>query len=89
MKTIVRTGIFKKDYKRMLKRGIKEADFVNVLQFLLQSEALPEKYKAHKLSGNYFPFWECHISPDWLLIYEYTETELILRRTGTHSDLFK
>ncbi len=89
MKTIVRTGIFKKDYKRMFKRGVKEEDFIDVLKLLLKGVILPERYKTHRLIGNYSPFWECHIYPDWLLIYEYSETEIILRRTGTHSDLFK
>ena len=62
----------------------------SVLQMLLQGETLPIKYRDHALIGNYVGFRECHIQPDWLLIYTINNNELILTaaRTGTHSDLF-
>lgn len=81
---------FKKDYKRIVKRGYDIALLENVIRMLADGEMLPAKYRDHTLTGNYSGFRECHITPDWLLIYEVRESELILvlSRTGTHSDLF-
>jgi mRNA interferase YafQ len=72
----------------MLKRGKKLSKIVEVLDKLINNQKLPVKYKEHKLVGNYEGFWECHIEPDWLLVYEKTEKDIFLTRTGTHSDLF-
>ena len=81
---------FKKDYKRIVKRGYDIALLENVIRMLADGETLPAKYRDHTLTGNYSSYRECHIAPDWLLIYEVRESELILvlSRTGTHSDLF-
>ncbi|MED9781884.1 MAG: type II toxin-antitoxin system YafQ family toxin [Peptococcaceae bacterium] len=81
---------FKKDYKRIVKRGYDIALLENVIRMLADGETLPAKYRDHALTGNYSGYRECHITPDWLLIYEVRESELILvlSRTGTHSDLF-
>ena len=81
---------FKKDYKRIVKRGYDIALLENVIRMLADGETLPVKYRDHALTGNYSGYRECHITPDWLLIYEVRESELILvlSRTGTHSDLF-
>lgn len=81
---------FQKDLKRVQKRGYDLALLTKVLNFLVNEEPLPEKYKDHNLNGNYKGCRECHITPDWLLIYEVLDDELILylTRTGTHSDLF-
>ena len=81
---------FKKDYKRIVKRGYDIALLENVIRMLADGETLPAKYRDHTLTGNYSGYRECHITPDWLLIYEVRESELILvlSRTGTHSDLF-
>ena len=81
---------FKIDYKRIVKRGYDIALLENVIRMLADGETLPAKYRDHTLTGNYSGFRECHITPDWLLIYEVRESELILvlSRTGTHSDLF-
>lgn len=81
---------FQKDLKRVQRRGYDISLLTNVLTILANGEPLPEKYKDHDLSGNYKGCRECHITPDWLLIYEILEGELILylTRTGTHSDLF-
>lgn len=81
---------FKKDYKRIIKRGYNQEDFKTVINILVSGESLPDKYKDHSLSGNYIGFRECHINPDWLLIYKVNNDILTLTlvRTGTHSDLF-
>lgn len=81
---------FKKDYKRILKRGYDIAKLEKVILLLASNQELPPEYKDHVLIGDFANFRECHITPDWLLIYTIQEQELILvlLRTGTHSDLF-
>lgn len=81
---------FKKDYKLMIKRGFKKSLLQEVITLLAEGEVLPEKYHDHSLSGNYAGYRECHITPDWLLVYRIEEDLLILAlaRTGSHSDLF-
>lgn len=81
---------FKKDYKRIVKRGYDTRLFETVVELLANEQLLPEKYRDHSLSGDYSGFRECHITPDWLLIYRIDNQELILQltRTGTHSYLF-
>ena len=81
---------FKKDYKQIIKRGYNVKDFETVVNLLANEEQLPEKYRDHELKGNYVGFRECHIAPDWLLIYRIDKNILTLTlvRTGTHSDLF-
>lgn len=72
----------------MKKRG-KTLDRIEaVVRILRMGEALPLRYRPHKLSGQWRGSWECHIEPDWLLIYDLEDELLTLRRTGTHSDLF-
>ena len=90
MYKIVTTGKFKRDLKLAKKRGYNLSLLTVVVDMLAAGNPLPEKYKDHNLSGNYVGCRECHITPDWLLIYEVEEDELILylTRTGTHSDLF-
>lgn len=88
MKEIVRTSTFKKDYKRIKRRNFPEQKLVSVLLALAQDIPLPKNCRPHKLVGEYLGLWECHISADWLLIYEFNDDELVLRRTGTHADLF-
>ena len=81
---------FKKDYKRIAKRGYDIRKLDEVIDLLANEKPLSEKYKDHQLVGNYLGCRECHITPDWLLIYEIDNNELtlFLTRTGTHSDLF-
>ena len=81
---------FKKDYKKMVKRGCNPALLEEVVELLRQQIPLPPKNRDHELSGNYIGYRECHLSPDWLLVYRVDKGELILvlARTGTHSDLF-
>ena len=82
---------FRKDYKRVLKQPGHTPELLQeVLDYLVQEQPLPEKYRDHALSGNYADFRECPILPDWLLIYKVEEDILILTltRTGSHSELF-
>jgi len=84
------TNGFKRDYKKIVKRGYDVSLLEKVVDTLLTGEPLPEKNKDHALSGNWKGYRECHIQPDWLLIYEIIDNRLILSltATGTHSDLF-
>jgi len=88
MKQLSRTTQFKRDVKRQQKRGKDFTEFKQVLQQLLAGEELAARYRDHVLIGQYKGTRECHIEPDWLLVYEVTDTEIVLIRTGTHSDLF-
>ena len=84
------TTQFKKDYKLAIKRGLKINLLQDVIMALAMGEVLSDKYKDHALSGNWIGHRECHILPNWLLIYYIEENVLVLTltRTGTHSDLF-
>lgn len=81
---------FRRDLKLAVKRGYDISLMNDVVEILANGEQLPEKYRDHALGGNFAGCRECHITPDWLLIYEVSQNELILylTRTGTHSDLF-
>lgn len=85
------TGQFKKDYKLAVKRGCNIKALENVITMLLREQPLPSEYRDHALqnSRDYKDMRECHIEPDWLLVYKVVKDKLILRliRTGTHSDL--
>ena len=89
MRQIHRTSQFKRDVKRMERRGKDLNRLGTVLRVLVQGEALPPEYRDHLLVGQYKGTRECHVEPDWLLLYEVSDTELILIRTGSHADLFK
>lgn len=80
---------FEKDLKKMLKRGKSGDKIKRVIQQLIQEKPLKPRYRDHKLIGNYKGRRECHIEPDWLLIYVPLAEEIIFERTGTHSDLFE
>ena len=88
MKPIRRSTQFKKDYKRVNKSGKNVAELRQVINKLAIDEALEPKYYDYALVGNYSGCRECHIEPDWLLIYKNSDTELALIRTGSHSELF-
>ena len=87
---IQRTSQFKKDYKLAVKRGCDINKLQRVIFILANGEPLPDEYLDHPLRGDYGGYRECHIEPDWLLVYKITENVLVLTlyRTGTHSDLF-
>ena len=84
------TTHFKRDLKTIQKRGYNLEQLKDIIQLLANGQKLPLKNRDHALLGNYFNCRECHIAPDWLLIYEIVENDLLLylTRTGTHSDLF-
>ena len=88
--TIKPTNKFQKDLKKAQKRGYNISLLTDIIKKLANGESLPDKNRDHELAGNYVGKRECHITPDWLLIYEIDGDELILylTRTGTHSDLF-
>jgi len=89
MLEIRETTAFKRDVKRAKKRGkdLKKLSFI--AEKLAKKEPLEEKYRDHALTGNWKPYRECHIEPDWLLTYIVKGNVLYLARTGSHSDLFK
>jgi len=88
--TVVYSGLFKRSFKACLKRGLDSALFAEVVTILATEGQLPRKYKPHKLADKYKGYWECHIQPDWLLIWNQDDTilRLLLVDTGTHSSLF-
>lgn len=89
MRTILYSGQFKKDFKRMEKRGNDVEKLRVVIKKLINEEELDARHKDHPLQGNFVGARDCHISPNWVLIYAIIDSELRLIRTGTHSDLFK
>ena len=84
------TTQFKKDYKLAKRRGYNIRLLQEIIEKLASGEKLPEHYRDHELSGKWSTYRECHIQPDWLLIYHINKNILVLTlsRTGTHSDLF-
>ena len=90
MLEIVPSDQFKKDLKLAKKRGYKFENLREVINILAEQKKLDDKYRDHGLAGDYKGFRECHVEPDWLLIYRINEDalELFLFRTGSHSDLF-
>lgn len=90
MYSIDYTNRFKKDLKRCQKRGLDLQLILDAIAMLKTTGTLPMSYRPHKLSGNRDGQWECHIEPDWLMIWEQNDMELTLLflQTGTHSDLF-
>jgi mRNA interferase YafQ len=90
MRRIEFSTTFKKDYKRSQKRGLNMTKFDAVATLLMRDVPLPLKHRPHMLSGEWKGFWECHIAPDWLLIYDLENPKVLaLHRMGTHSDLFE
>lgn len=89
MLNIIYSSQFKKDYKRCLKRGLDIDRLKDVVATIAIPAPLPQQNRDHCLAGNHKGRRECHIEPDWLLIYEIDGNDLYLDRTGTHSDLFK
>ena len=85
---LLTTKRFEKDLKRALKRGKDLDKLWKIVELLLDNKPLEERHRPHPLSGNYAKVWECHIEPDWLLIWNPEVDQLVLSRTGTHSDLF-
>ena len=86
---LIYTTQFKKDFKRISKQGKDLEKLEYVIETLLSKKSLDQKFNDHSLSGKWKNHRDCHIEPDWLLIYRITSESLILERTGSHSDLFK
>lgn len=85
---LFRENKFEKDLEKSNRRKKDLSKLWNIIKLLIKNQSLPAKYRDHKLKGEYVGYRECHIEPDWLLIYKKTTTHLILARTGSHSDLF-
>ena len=88
MKKPVITTKFKRDYKLAQKRGKDLSKIQHIMRELANENPLPPANRDHGLTGDYTGLRECHIEPDWLLVYELTEEEIYFMRTGSHSDLF-
>ncbi len=89
MLTPIRTSQFKRDVKLAVKRGRPMSKLKDIMAKLAEETQLEQKHRDHKLTGDYKDHRECHVEPDWLLIYRLTPKEIVFERTGTHSDLFK
>jgi mRNA interferase YafQ len=89
MRLVRYTGQFKKDYKRMQKRGSDMKKLRAVIEKLANEEELEAHYKDHPLQGQFASARDCHLTPDWILIYAIVQNELRLIRMGSHSDLFR
>ena len=85
---LLTTRRFERDLKRVKKRGKSLKKLKTITDMLLTGESLPSRYRTHQLSNNWQGFRECHVEPDWLLIWGQDEDTLSLTRTGSHSDLF-
>lgn len=83
------TTRFAREVEKVRKRGKDMKKLGDIVKKLTNEEPLDPKHHNHKLKGEYTGRWECHIEPDWLLVYCKTDTEIVFERTGTHSDLFK
>lgn len=97
MLELTKTNLYKKELKLMLKRGREGQKIFDTVTTIWDNAnrgvshhlLLPQRYCLHKLAGKYKSYWECHIEPDWLLIYYLDDEVLRLERTGTHNDIFK
>jgi mRNA interferase YafQ len=89
MRRITQRKSFRKDLKRMQKRDRDTHKLFFVVEQLSRTGILDAKFRSHKLTGTWSDFSECHIEPDWLLIYNVNDSEVLLVRTGTHADLFE
>lgn len=89
MLAIRQTAAFRRDIKRARKRGKDLSKLYAFVETLASGNPLDRKYVPHRLTGNWKPCWDCHIEPDWLLIYVVTDTTVELVRTGTHVDVFQ
>jgi len=87
--TIIYSIQFKRDYKKIKKQNKELNKLRMLIEKLVSGERLEPKYKDHQLTGELKGYRDCHIEPDWLLIYKKTTDNLILERTGSHSELFK
>ena len=85
----VQTSKFKKDYKKVKKQNKDIDKLVEILELLINQKSLPAKNRDHALTGSLNKYRECHIEPDWLLMYRVDGQKIIFERTGSHSELFR
>lgn len=88
MRRALPTGAFRRDLRRLLKRGWDLEKLSEVISTLQNNSSLPPSARPHLLGGKWVGCWDCHIAGDWVLIYEIAKNEIRLHRTGTHADLF-
>lgn len=89
MRDFFYTNSFKKDIKKVKKRGLDTDELKKVITLLIEEKELDKKYKNHKLSGNWKGYFDCHIADDWVLVYKIEDKTVIFQRTGTHQDIFE
>ena len=88
MRTLLTSARYRRDLRRASRRGKNPERLRYVIDKLIAGEPLEQRYRAHQLTGNWHPLWECHIEHDWLLVWEDDGDSITLRYTGTHSDIF-
>ncbi len=88
MRRVTQRTRFRRDIRRQKRRGRDIEKLIAVVGALSKEGVLPQRLRPHKLSGDWAGVWECHIEPDWLLIYDVSDEEVLLIRNGTHADLF-
>jgi mRNA interferase YafQ len=89
MRRITQRRRFRDDLNRQKRRGKNIEDLIAAVELLAEEGSLPAGYRPHQLTGEWKGVWECHLDADWLLIYQLTDVEVLLIRTGRHSDLFE
>jgi mRNA interferase YafQ len=88
MRKVVRRNRFLRELRQLKRRGLDIQELLAAIDLLVEDGELPAGYNPHLLTDEWEGIWECHIDPDWLLIYEITADQVILHRTGSHTDLF-
>ena len=89
MRVVAPTNKFDRDLRKAVRRNKDLTKLKKAVSLLALKGKLPPRYKPHSLIGHWVPSWDCHIEPDWILIYQVTKTHVYLFRTGAHSDLFE
>ncbi len=89
MKDLSTTGRFERESKKMAARGKDMEKLKELIKLLREGKPLPAKYCDHRLKGKYSGYWDCHVEPNWILVYQKSDTHILLYAMGTHSDLFK
>jgi mRNA interferase YafQ len=89
VRRVTQRRLFRRDIKRQKRRGKDIEKLIAVVGMLAKQGVLPRRLRPHRLSGDWGGIWECHVGPDWLLVYDITDEEVLLIRTGSHADLFR
>ena len=88
MRNLIRTSSFRRDLRRVARRGKDLRKLQEIVDRLVADEPLEPRHRRHQLVGNWHPLWECHIEPNWLLVWDEDDATITLMHTGTHSDIF-